>query len=67
MNFSSDPINTHENLIYHNKPKSTAIYTAVLLFLVVGLALLLVIKLDISSQARGILRSNTALVPINTL
>jgi membrane fusion protein, peptide pheromone/bacteriocin exporter len=67
MNFSSDPINTHENLIYQNKPKSTAIYTVVVFFVVLFLALLPVIKLDISSQARGILRSNTALVPINTL
>jgi multidrug resistance efflux pump len=67
MNFSSDPINTLENLIYKNKTKSISIYLVIVLALIVGLFLLPVIKVDISSQSRGIIRSKTDNVPITTI
>jgi multidrug resistance efflux pump len=67
MNFSSDPINTLENLIYKNKTKSISIYSVLVLALIVGLFLLPVIKVDISSQSRGIIRSKTDNVPITTI
>jgi len=49
MNFSSDPINTLENLIYKNKTKSISIYLMVVLAVLVFIGLLPVIKVDISS------------------
>lgn len=67
MNFSSDPINTTENLIAKNKTKSISIYLLVLLAIVLVLALLPVIKIDISSQSRGVVRSKTDNVPITSL
>lgn len=67
MNFSSDPINTLENLIAKNKTKSFSIYFVILLFFIVFLALLPVIKIDISSQSRGIVRSQTDNVPVATM
>jgi multidrug resistance efflux pump len=67
MNFSSDPINTLENLIYKNKTKSISIYLVLVLAIIVFLFLLPVIKLDISSQSRGSIRSNTDNVPLMSL
>ena len=67
MIFSQDPINTLENLIYKNKTKSISIYLVVVLALMVGLFLLPVIKIDISSQSRGIIRSKTDNVPITAI
>lgn len=67
MNFSSDPINTLENLIAKNKTKSVSIYVIILLFIIVFLALLPVIKIDISSQSRGIIRSKTDNVSVSTI
>ncbi|MGO4822461.1 MULTISPECIES: HlyD family secretion protein [unclassified Flavobacterium] len=67
MNFSSDPINTLENLISKNKTKSISIYLVLLLALLVFLALLPVIKVDISSQSRGMVRSTTDNVPLSSL
>lgn len=67
MNFSSDPINTLENLIYKNKTKSISIYLVLVLALIVGLFLLPVIKIDISSQSRGIIRSKTDNVPVTAI
>ena len=67
MNLSSDPINTLENLIYKNKTKSISIYLVVVLAVILGLFLLPVIKVDISSQSRGIIRSKTDNVPITTI
>jgi multidrug resistance efflux pump len=66
MNFSSDPINTLENLIAKNKTKSISIYLVVVLAIAVFIALLPVIKVDISSQSRGIIRSKTDNVPITS-
>jgi len=67
MNFSSDPINTLENLIYKNKTKSISIYLVVVLAIIVLLFLLPVIKVDISSQSRGIIRSKTDNVPVTSI
>ena len=66
MNLSSDPINTLENLIAKNKTKSISIYLVVVLAIAVFIALLPVIKLDISSQSRGIIRSKTDNVPVTS-
>jgi multidrug resistance efflux pump len=67
MNFSSDPINTLENLISKNKTKNVSIYLVLVLAIIVSLALLPIIKVDISSQSRGIIRSKTDNVPVTTI
>jgi multidrug resistance efflux pump len=67
MNFSSDPINTLENLISKNKTKSFSIYLVILLVILIFLGLLTIIKVDISSQSRGIIRSRTDNVPVATI
>jgi len=67
MNFSSDPINTIENLIKKNKTKSISIYLVVLLALAGVLSSLPIIKVDISNQSRGIIRSVTDNVPITAI
>ena len=67
MNLSSDPINTLENLIAKNKTKSISIYLVLILATFIFLALLPVIKIDISSQSRGIVRSTTDNVPLSSL
>ncbi|MEZ4787205.1 MAG: HlyD family efflux transporter periplasmic adaptor subunit [Flavobacterium haoranii] len=66
MNFSSDPINTFENLIAKNKTKSISVYLVVVLAIAIFIALLPVIKVDISSQSRGIIRSKTDNVPVTS-
>jgi multidrug resistance efflux pump len=67
MNLSSDPINTLENLIAKNKTKSISIYLLVVLAIATFIGLLPVIKVDISSQSRGIIRSKTDNVPLATV
>lgn len=67
MQFSSDPINTLENLIAKNKTKSFSIYLIILLAVITFWGLLPVIKLDISSQSRGIIRSKIDNVPVTTI
>ena len=67
MNFSSDPINTQENLIAKNKTKSISIYLVLVLAILIFLALLPVIKIDISRLSRGIVRSTTDNVPLTSL
>jgi len=67
MNFSSDPINNLENLIAKNKTKSFSIYLVIVIAVLVFIALLPVIKIDISSQSRGLIRSTTDNVPITNL
>ena len=67
MNFSSDPINTLENLIARNKTKSISIYLMVVLAVITAFVLLPVIKVDISSQSRGIIRSRIDNVPLATI
>jgi HlyD family secretion protein len=67
MNFSSDPLNTLENLIYKNKTKSISIYLVVVLAVLLFIVLLPVIEVDISSQSRGIIRSKTDNVPVTAI
>lgn len=67
MNFCSDPINNLENLVAKNKNKSFSIYLIVILILIAALSLLPIIKVDISSQSRGIIRSKIDNVPITTI
>ena len=67
MNLSSDPINTLENLITKNKTKSISIYLVLILAILIFLVLLPVIKIDISSQSRGIVRSTTDNVTVTSL
>ena len=67
MNITQDPINTLENLIAKNKTKSISIYLVLILTKLIFLALLPVIKIDISSQSRGIVRSTTDNVPVTSL
>lgn len=67
MNLSSDPINTLENLIAKNRTKSVSIYLVVVLAIATFIAALPVIKVDISSQSRGIIRSKTDNVPLATV
>ncbi|MEO8532643.1 MAG: HlyD family efflux transporter periplasmic adaptor subunit [Flavobacterium sp.] len=67
MNFSSDPVNTLENLIVTNKVKNFSIYLTLIFGLVIFLILLPILKVDISSQSRGIIRSKTDNVPVTTI
>ncbi|WP_310554785.1 HlyD family efflux transporter periplasmic adaptor subunit [Flavobacterium sp.] len=67
MNFSSDPVNNIENLIAKNRNNSISIYFTVVLIILTLLFLLPIIKLDISSQSRGIIRSKTDNVPVTTI
>lgn len=66
-NFSSDPINNIENLIAKNKTKSISIYFVVVHVITIVLALLPIIKIDISSQSRGIIKSHKDNVPLTTI
>ena len=67
MNFSSDPINNIENLIAKNKTKSISIYFVVVLCIIIVFALLPIIKIDISSQSRGIIKSYKDNVPLTII
>ncbi|CAM3448415.1 HlyD family secretion protein [Flavobacterium chungbukense] len=67
MNFSSDPINTLENLVVKNKTKSRSIYLVLLLSIALFIFLLPIIKVDITSQSRGIIRSTTDNVPVTAI
>jgi HlyD family secretion protein len=67
MNFSSDPINTLENLTAKNKTKSKNIYFVVVVAIILILTLLPFIKIDISSQSRGIIKSYKENVPLATI
>jgi HlyD family secretion protein len=64
LNFSEDSVYNLENLSNKNKTKSISIYLVVIIVLVGFLACLPIIKLDISSQSRGILRASEDNVPI---
>ena len=66
MNLSSDPINTLENLIAKNKTKSISIYLVVVIAIATFIGLLPIIKIDISSQSRGIIRSEIDNVPVTS-
>lgn len=64
MNFSSDPIHTQENLVNKYTTKTNLVYIIVLLSLVGILAALPFIKIDITSQSRGFVRSEMEDIPI---
>jgi multidrug resistance efflux pump len=67
MSFSTDPIHNIENLHARYKVKSWSIYLVVLLAIIIFLVSLPVIKVNISSQSRGIIRSVKDNVPISSL
>lgn len=67
MTFSQDPIHNLENLIHKNKTKSISIYLVIVVALVVFISSLPLIKIDISSQSRGVIRSTTDNVPLTSL
>ncbi len=67
MSFSQDPIHNLENLIHKNKTKSISIYLVIVVALVVFISSLPLIKIDISSQSRGVIRSTTDNVPLTSL
>lgn len=67
MKFSSDPINTLENLIAKNKTKNISIYQVLVSAIIFFLALLPIIKVDIKRQSRGIIHSITDNVPVATI
>ena len=67
MSFSQDPIHNLENLIHKNKTKSISIYLFIVVALVVFISSLPLIKIDISSQSRGVIRSTTDNVPLTSL
>ena len=67
MLFSKDPLNTLENLHAKNKTKSVSIYLVIVLVLIGFFACLPIIKIDISSQSRGILRTAQENIPISSL
>ena len=67
MPFTQDPIHTLENLTHKNKTKSISIYLVIVIALVVFISSLPLIKIDISSQSRGIIRSTTDNVPLSSL
>lgn len=67
MSFSLDPKNNIENLIAKNQVKHFSLYLMVVLVIFVIIGLLPVIKIDISSQSRGFVRSQTENVPITSM
>src|SRR5690554_333412 len=67
MSFSLDPKNNIENLIAKNRVKRFSLYLLVLLALLVVVGLLPVIKIDISSQGRGMVRSEAENVPLMSM
>ena len=67
MPFSLDPKNNIENLIAKNQVKRFSLYLLVLLPLLMVACLLPIIKIDISSQSRGFVRSQTENVPVTSM
>lgn len=67
MNISTDPFHTYENLLHKNKVKSFSLYFVVLAVLVICIGLLPIIKVDVSTQGRGIVRSESEPVIINSM
>jgi len=67
MNLSSDPIHTVENLIVKNTTNSISIYILVIAVLIGFIACLPIIKIDISSQSRGIVRAVQDNVPVSVI
>lgn len=67
MSKNPNIIYTQENLYYKNKVKSFNIYTIVLCVVILIFILLPIIKVDISTQSRGIVRSVSENVPIYSM
>ena len=67
MSFSCNPIHTTENLIAKNTTKSISIYVLVVLVLIGLIISLPIIKIDISSQSRGIVRGLQENIQLNTI
>lgn len=67
MPFSQDPINNIENLVAKNKTKSVSIYFVLVFLVLIIFSLLPIIKIDISSQCRGIIKSHKDNVPLTTI
>lgn len=67
MNFSSDPIHNLENLTAKNKTKSISIYLVIVVVLIGVICCLPIIKIDISSQSRGIVRAAKENIPLSSL
>ena len=61
------PTNTTQNLVYKNKLKSISLYLLVILVFTALLCSLPFIKIDISSQSRGIVRSTLESVTLTSL
>jgi membrane fusion protein, peptide pheromone/bacteriocin exporter len=64
MNFSQDPIHTIENLIAKNQQKSRSIYLVITLAVIAVVGMLPLVTVEISSQSRGVIKSNTENVPL---
>lgn len=67
MPFSQDPIHTLQSLVAKNKTKSVSLYLVVTLVLAGVMACLPIIKIDISSQSRGIVRPKQENAQLQTI
>lgn len=67
MSFSLDSQNNLENLIAKNRVKGFSIYLLVLIAILVLILSLPFIKVDISSQSRGVVRSQVENVPLMSM
>lgn len=64
MNFSSDPIHTKENLINRYSTKTNLLYLVVLMAIIGFLISLPYIKVDVTAQSRGFVRSEIEDIPL---
>ena len=67
MGYSPDPINTMENLTVKNGSKSISIYALVIISLITLILALPFIEVDVTSQSRGVVRSQKETVSLNTI
>ncbi|QSB29103.1 hypothetical protein [Flavobacterium sp. CLA17] len=67
MNISEDPVHTIENLIPRNSSKGISLYLVLVLAVIAFLFSLPIIKVEVSSQSRGIVRSTMDKVPLQVL
>jgi HlyD family secretion protein len=67
MNFNSDPINNLQNLFAKNKSKNITIYLILVLSIIAIITCLPIIEIDISSQSRGVVRSEKENVPLTVI
>jgi len=64
VNFSSDPIHTKENLINRYSTKTNLLYLVVLMAIIGFLISLPYIKVDVTAQSRGFVRSEIEDIPL---